>query len=58
MFQIRDQACKGYAALWATWYWKNSHGSSNWKDVERERTKGLELDPPFFSIIKFLRVVN
>jgi len=48
-FQIGDQACKGNAALWASWHWKNSYGSSNWKNAEWEGAKGLELIPWFSS---------
>ena len=31
--------------LWPLFFF--SYGLSNQKDVERERTKGLEFDPPF-----------
>lgn len=40
-FQIRDQACEGYAALWASWNWKDPYGTSNWKNFEWEGAKGL-----------------
>jgi hypothetical protein len=53
-FQIGDQACKGNAALWASWHWKNSYGSSNWKNAEWEGAKGLELIPWFSSLCMFV----
>jgi hypothetical protein len=53
-FQIGDQACKGNAALWASWHWKNSYGSSNWKNAEWEGAKGLELIPWFSSLFMFV----
>lgn len=45
MFQIRDQACEGHAALWASWNWKDSYGTANWKNFEWKGTKGSEITP-------------
>jgi len=44
-FQIRNQACEGHASLWASWNWKDTYGTSNWKNFEWEGTKGLEITP-------------
>ena len=40
MFQIGNKTREGYAALWTSWYGKDSYGSSNWTVVEWKGTKG------------------
>jgi hypothetical protein len=50
-FQIRDQACQGHAALWSSWNWKDSYGTSNWKNFEWQGTEGLETTPYICIII-------
>lgn len=53
-FQIRGQACEGHAALWASWNWKDPYSTSNWKNVEWEGTKGLEIDP--YTFVMYLNI--
>ena len=47
MFQAGNQACEGNAALWTPWYWENSNGSPDWKNAEREGTKGIQVRRSF-----------
>ncbi|KAL4554011.1 hypothetical protein LXL04_039870 [Taraxacum kok-saghyz] len=37
---IGCKACEGNAAIWSSWYWKDSNGSPDWKDVKWKGPKG------------------
>ena len=43
MLQTRHQACQGNAALWTSWYWQDTNGSPDWKDVKWQGTKGIKM---------------
>jgi hypothetical protein len=57
ILQIGHQTCKGYIAIWTSWYWQDSYGPANWKVVEWKRSQGMDYKSAIYLTICAMPVV-